>query len=144
MTTLNQCKKLHILTISLEDLENLIDMCLLNRANQRTLAGPSHPAADLRTVWIWFCLSLVEKNNFRPYENPYGSANPKWRRWRPKTESSGKLLKTSPKDSSSTEYEGHPDCLWYPRADRRRPRSFKSNSTISVYCQKLQLLSSWE
>lgn len=49
VTTLNQCKKLHILTISLEDLEASLT-CLLNRADQRTLSGPSLPAADLRTV----------------------------------------------------------------------------------------------
>lgn len=50
---------------------------------------------------------------------------------RPKTESSGKLLKTSPKDlraSSGTEYEGQLDYLCYPRADSRRPGSFKSSS----------------
>lgn len=65
MTTLNQCKKLHILTISLEDLDGFIDVSSKQSRPENSLRTLSPGGRFEDSLDLILSLSLVGKKDFQ-------------------------------------------------------------------------------
>lgn len=131
MTTLNQCKKLHILTISLEDLDGFIDVSSKQSRPENSLRTLSPGGRFEDSLDLILSLSLVGKKDFQTLWESLRFSHFQIEALTSKNRILWETIKTSPKDwraSSGTEYEGQPDYLWDPRAERKRPGSFKSSS----------------